>query len=120
MKQVGAPRDRDERPERHRRAEIPRERAPKHGQSREEVREPRQGGGVLIVEREAVTRQIGPACQQIGNDHERQHEHRHADRETIHPAVRARPSHHAGERGISAAAPILRERLERRVVVDEP
>src|SRR5207237_10217481 len=85
----------------------------------EKVRDACQAGRMLVVERKAVARQVGPPREEMPDAEEREHEKRRADRARVQPAARGRKPPASGENGTGAAVPVARQGLERRIAVDE-
>jgi hypothetical protein len=119
VKEVRAPCKGNERREHHAFAESPPEHRADDGEAGKEIRDAGYSCGVLVIEGEAVARQVGPPRQHMPDDEEGKDEEGFADRARIEPSPRGRISTDRGEVGKGTAVPVVRQRLERRIAIDE-
>ena len=118
--EVGAEQQREQRRHGDAVAEMAPQQTGHHPQAGNDPQQSREPDGVLIVERETVARQVGPARQRIGDDEERRLHQGDADRVRVDPPAGARPADDRGELREPATAAVVGNRLECRVAVDQP
>src|SRR5581483_983141 len=121
VEQVGAERDRDQRREHHPVAEVQAQHAAEDHEPGDEIRQAGRADDVLVVEREAVAREIRPPREHVRDEEERQHQDRDAHRVDGQPSTALGPPVDADRLlDVVAGAAIESQRFERRVAVGDP